>query len=531
MNAFDIATSRHTSAPFAIASECATPCDEAVPHTPANHSRAAFSKPCITPLALALALALAVGTSVAADRASGSNTATPRPDGSILWVVENCNDSGAGSLRDAATHANHGDGIDLGSLACSTISVTSGAMTLHDVELVGPGAAQLEINGTGNQGRRIFNHVGAGGHLDISGVTISGATYVSNASLGGGCLRSDGGNLNITDSVFRSCAVVTPVGQDGYARGGAIAVYGDGDVLLQRTTIASNIARTDHQIAAGGGLYAQGNVFIYKSTITNNWVSSAAPGSGLAGGGGLLTNGSAWIEDSTLDGNLASRDGGAAWVAKGGVLVRSTVSNNIATTGTSGVVMLGRETSPVFIISSTFSGNVSEQSAQEFSGALYVNAADTTVTNCTITGNSETNQVSMKFGAGIVFGPGVVNASMTSTIAAGNYFDDGKPPFAADDIDAPASLTILGDTNIVGWTHRPVPADTIFESQPGLGPLQDNGGPTRTHLPLSNSPVIDHGAAHSATIDQRGLPRVVGAAADIGAVETNDDGIFADGFE
>ncbi|MBA8887562.1 hypothetical protein FHW12_001776 [Dokdonella fugitiva] len=496
-----------------------------MPHLPTKHPRSPASSSRMQPLALALAVA--IGANAAGDRAAAS--VPTRPDGSLLWPVTNCDDAGAGSLRDAAAHANSGDGIDLGGLACSTISVTSGAITLHDVELTGPGAAQLVIDGTGNQGHRIFNHAGAGGSLDVSGVTIQGGHYASVGDKGGGCLRSVGGNLRIRNSVMRTCSVVTPVGQYGDARGGAIASYGTGDVRLYDSTIDSNIARTDHGIAVGAGVYAQGSVAMYRSTITNNWVSSAQAGASVAGGG-LLTNGSVWIEDSTLDGNVSSRDGGAAWVGEGGVLLRSTVSRNTSSGGTAGIVMLGHNNTAARIYSSTMSGNVSQASSQWLSGAAYLNTATSTITNCTITANSETNQVPMKFGAGIVFGQDAVAVSMSGTIAAGNYFDDGDPPYAADDIDGPASLTIVGDTDIVGWTHRPVPIDTVFESDPRLGPLQDNGGPTLTHLPLPDSPAIDRGAAHGFDVDQRGLARVVGTAADVGAVESNDV-IFANGFE
>ena len=67
-----------------------------------------------------------------------------------------------------------------------------------------------------------------------------------------------------------------------------------------------------------------------------------------------------------------------------------------------------------------------------------------------------------------------------------------------------------------------------------LGPLKDNGGPTLTHAPLINSPVVDKGkrdtiAALATDIDQRGSVRPVddpvvanaagGDASDIGAVE------------
>jgi hypothetical protein len=55
-----------------------------------------------------------------------------------------------------------------------------------------------------------------------------------------------------------------------------------------------------------------------------------------------------------------------------------------------------------------------------------------------------------------------------------------------------------------------------------LGPLADNGGPTRTHALLPGSPAINAGSNPAGlTFDQRGFnyARVQGAAADIGAFE------------
>jgi hypothetical protein len=64
-----------------------------------------------------------------------------------------------------------------------------------------------------------------------------------------------------------------------------------------------------------------------------------------------------------------------------------------------------------------------------------------------------------------------------------------------------------------------------FGVNPLLGPLADNGGPTRTHALLPASPLIDAGGTAlvpaDATFDQRGagFPRVLGRAVDIGAFE------------
>ena len=61
-------------------------------------------------------------------------------------------------------------------------------------------------------------------------------------------------------------------------------------------------------------------------------------------------------------------------------------------------------------------------------------------------------------------------------------------------------------------------------TDPGLGPLADNGGPTQTHLPLSTSPAVDGGDpdyAGGLETDQRGESRIQGSAIDIGAVEAD----------
>jgi PKD repeat protein len=54
---------------------------------------------------------------------------------------------------------------------------------------------------------------------------------------------------------------------------------------------------------------------------------------------------------------------------------------------------------------------------------------------------------------------------------------------------------------------------------PGLLPLADNGGPTQTHALPVGSIALDVGNANGHLTDQRGLLRIAGAGADIGAYE------------
>jgi hypothetical protein len=56
-------------------------------------------------------------------------------------------------------------------------------------------------------------------------------------------------------------------------------------------------------------------------------------------------------------------------------------------------------------------------------------------------------------------------------------------------------------------------------TNPVLGVLTNNGGPTQTHLPAADSPAVDNGANAGITSDQRGVARPQGAGFDIGAVE------------
>jgi hypothetical protein len=76
---------------------------------------------------------------------------------------------------------------------------------------------------------------------------------------------------------------------------------------------------------------------------------------------------------------------------------------------------------------------------------------------------------------------------------------------------------LIGATN--GSSGFSAPGDQVGLN-PQIGPLANNGGPTPTMPLLPGSPAIDAAdtAAAPAT-DQRGAPRPVGPAADIGAYE------------
>src|SRR6187402_1795593 len=119
------------------------------------------------------------------DHQAGKTRSNTLINGAVI-VVQNCNDSGPGSLRQAFTDAVDGTTIDATGLTqCqnSTISLATGLSTFADVALKGPGRDVLTLSTAGN-GRVID-----GKYLQISDITIADGA----AEESGGCIRATDG--------------------------------------------------------------------------------------------------------------------------------------------------------------------------------------------------------------------------------------------------------------------------------------------------------------------------------------------------
>ncbi len=169
------------------------------------------------------------------------------------------------------------------------------------------------------------------------------------------------------------------------------------------------------------------------------------------------------------------------------------------------------------LINCTVSGN----SANGVGGLQAKNSGTATLINCTVSGNSA--------GAGFGSYGGLYAASYSaSTIKLGNTIVAGNTPVDVGDGFGPAFISegnnLIGGTNgTSGW----VSSDLIGTStpiNPVLAPLENYGGPTQTMALLPGSPALDAGSIAllpaSLTTDQRGLPRAVNGAVDIGAFES-----------
>ena len=253
---------------------------------------------------------------------------------------------------------------------------------------------------------------------------------------------------------------------------------------------------------SGGGILNDGEVTVTRCVITGNAATT---------GGGLENEGHATLIETTVSGNAAEWGAGID-TSERLVLLASTVSGNEAANDAGGI----RNTAEVEITNSTLSGNT----AGSEGGGLYhwnlLSSPIARISHSTITGNAAGE------GGGIYIDAGFLNdlVVMRGSILAGNTASVGPDcytiPFA--------ELTSSG-YNIVERTDACTIVGSTTQVDPLLGPLADNGGPTRTHAPLAGSPTINAGTCTDldgapVTEDQRGEPRPRGAACDIGSVES-----------
>lgn len=413
----------------------------------------------------------------------------PSPAHAATRVVANCNDSGAGSLRNAISVAQSGDNIDLLGLACTRILLTSGQLVVPQASLTLLGRNRDALTLDANANGRAIRHTGTG-TLRVYRMTVANGRIAASVAEGG-CIAS-AGTVELISSAIHHCQAIASGGLDPWAYGGAVSAR---NVLLAHSRAHANLAEAGN----GGALHAWGHINLHYSQVL---------GSSAYFGGGVYAN-SVAATYSLVRNNVASGGGGiyisAQQPAELSLLLnKSTVATNHST-GWGGGVDAGGAPDPALIIDSTISGNIGY-----YSGASL--PARTRILNSTITANEERNPQ-----CNGALDP-TLELHMESTIVSGNLCPSGGIDIGAMFDDAP----VTGSHNLVGVSLAPLPPDTIVSSDLLLTPLFDNGGPTPTHAPEHGSPAIDRGSnPQNLQYDQRGpgFPRVQGAFAEIGAVE------------
>src|SRR5215212_6534690 len=242
-------------------------------------------------------------------------------------------------------------------------------------------------------------------------------------------------------------------------------------------------------------------------TLNNLTVANGANANAEGGGGGIYNGGGTLeVSNSTLSGNSAANGGGGIANEAGTATVsNSTISSNSAPDGSGGGIvsdMSGGST--VTVSNSTLSGN-----SAGVGGGIYNGGGMLEVSNSTLSSNSANDG----YGGGIYSGGGTVtfkNTIVANSPSGGSCYENGAITNGGYNPDS-ENTCFFGTNN-----------NSLSGVDPMLGPLADNGGPTKTHALLAGSPAIDKGNSFGATTDQRGVARPQGAASDMGAFEVED---------
>jgi hypothetical protein len=256
---------------------------------------------------------------------------------------------------------------------------------------------------------------------------------------------------------------------------------------------------------SGGGIFSFGTLTLSNSTLSGN---------SAVNGGGIDNEGTLTLISSTFSDNRASESGGGILNVGELTLVGSTLSGN--STAFEGGGIFSNHT--LTLTNCTLSGN----RANESGGGIY-NVGSATVTNATITANRADADFDGKGQGGGIYSP-AGTLRLRNTIVAGNFHGAASARDDVNGVVGPSAFNLVGEgTGLIGISNNDANGNMVGTAQapldPRLGPLRDNGGPTKTHALLPGSPAIDRGLAPglAPATDQRGVGRH--GPPDIGAFE------------
>ena len=358
--------------------------------------------------------------------------------------------------------------------------------------------------------------------LDGFTITAGNANESSSAYYSGGGMYNDGGSPTLNDVIF--------IGN--HARlGGGIYTQCAGDGCIVDLKLTNVFLRENTAIVRGGGIatsFLPSPSSTHHLSLTNvDFISNTAnrTGGGMSNDGSKLT-----LMNVNFSGNSALGGGGLEHLPQNTSTLTNVTFNSNSVSEGGGGMLIGAEGHILTILTNvTFSNNSSTQ----FGGGIANERdSDLLLTNITFKDNS-----AITYGGGIANGglQGTVSTGIVSLInttfnnnSAGSnggavYNESGTINLHNSILYGNPGEEIYGSATVTNSIVQGGYAGTgNSDANPLLGPLQDNGGFTKTMALLPGSPAINAGDdAKCPTTDQRGVARPQGAHCDIGAYEYN----------
>jgi len=337
------------------------------------------------------------------------------------------------------------------------------------------------------------NHSEGGGGAVFMAPIVVASLVVQRCSFAGNSAALNGGALMAQDVGIVQLDALSFTGNTTthFAGGAYLLRVNDGTVnnsLFKGNHAGTFSLGTGH---GGGAIAATGDKATATLAITNSRFENNITDHGWGGGIAINTFGSATLQRLEISGNSAGNNGGGIRSTNASVsLQNSTLSDNQATSAGGGIAL-------------DLSGDVNFDSVTDVGNTANVGGG------LSLTANT--------------------SAFAHNTILANNTANTGVDSNGQVSLHYSLLKSTSGGSAAAGSANN-LPTGT----DPLLGALGVNGGPSLTLLPASNSPALNAGdPATAGGTDQRGLPRVSGAHVDMGAVERQspEDVIMRTGFD
>lgn len=355
--------------------------------------------------------------------------------------------------------------------------------------------------------------IGGGIYANSTFLTIDSTSFLRNEAMNGGGLYITVGSLQLNNSTFKQNRSISSISTAGLGGG----IFSTGSfVEMDHITFLENEASF-----SGGAIHQSGDPLIRNCSFIRNQTLQRV-NSVFSGGGSIYSefgSSPSVIACNFID-NTSKNAAGAIFLNGGSPLIEKTsFVNNSALFGGA----IHADDAELNLINSTLSSNRATSIGN--GGGLRVRSGTALINGCTFYKNVSNRGSSISIDD---------NGNTRGIVSL-------KNSIISTNASAPENIRIINGElkslgyNLIGFV-RPtlgflgLATDQIGSKTSPIDPLLDslrmNGGPTPTHAPLANSPLIGMGEKRIETdlaTDQRGYSRLIGSrdsVIDIGAYQS-----------